>query len=129
MMTSTLITQNPNFFGKVSPPPAVAAYDVAAGGGGNIGLFLFISNAIKLVAIIAGLFSLFNIIFAGFTYITNSGDTNAVETAWKSIYMSLIGLILIVGSFTITAVISWLIFGDAMFILNPTIQGPSPAIP
>lgn len=109
------------FFGDVAPPPGVAAYDQAANGG--LGLVLFISAIIRLITIIAGLFSLFNLIIAGFTYVTAANNVKAVETAWQSIMMSLIGLVVIVGSFAVTGIASYLLFGDATFILNPQLTG------
>ena len=107
------------FFGQVDAPPGVSNYgDLSSGG-----LITFISNIIRLITIIAGIWSLFNLISAGYTYITSANDAKGIETAWRSIYMSLIGLLIIVGSFTITAIISYLIFGDAGYILNPTLIG------
>jgi hypothetical protein len=78
---------------------------------------------IKLITVVAGIWAFLNLIMAGFRYITASNDVKAVETAWQSISMSLIGLIIIVSSFTITAVISYIIFGDATYILNPQLTG------
>lgn len=113
-----LIAQNP--FGRVSPPPGVEQFNKLAGPG-QIGLLVFISSMIKLLTIVAGIWSLFNLILAGFKYITAANDAKAVDTAWQSIYMSLIGMIIIVSSFTITALVSWLLFQDPTFILNPTL--------
>lgn len=109
------------FFGAVSPPPGVADYN--AGTPGGIGIIPFISNIIKLITIIAGIWSLFNLIMAGFTYITSANDAKGIETAWQSIYMSILGLVIIVASFTITAIFSYLLFGRADYILNPEIVG------
>jgi hypothetical protein len=107
------------FWGTVAPPPGVADYgDLASGG-----LITFVSNIIRIITIIAGVWSLFNIVFAGFTYITSANDAKGIEKAWQSIYMSLIGMIIIVAAFTITAIFSWILFGDATFILNPIIIG------
>ncbi len=107
------------FFGSVAPPPGVDNYGSLESGG----LVLFMSNIIRLITIIAGLWSFFNVVFAGFSYITAGNDAKGIETAWKSIYMSLIGLLIIVGSFTLTAIVSYLLFGDAGYILNPTLIG------
>lgn len=108
------------FFGRVAPPPGVGAYNQ---GGEGFGLILFVSNIIRLITIVAGAFSLFNLVLAGFTYITAANNVKAVETAWQSILMSLIGLSVIVGSFVITAIVSYLLFGDATFILSPRLEG------
>lgn len=98
------------FFGQVQPPPGVERYD-------SIGAFITV--IIRLITIVAGIWALFNLIFAGFKYITAANDVKAVETAWQSIYMSLIGLIIIVSAFAIAAIVGGLFFGDATFIINP----------
>src|SRR5258708_6855480 len=87
------------------------------------GLIVFVSNLIKLVTIIAGLFGLFNIISAGYTFLGSDGNPKAAEEAGNKLFMSLIGLIIIVGSFAITAIVSLILFGDATYILNPKIPG------
>jgi hypothetical protein len=121
VFVAQLLAQVPQcgIWGCVSPPPGVADFNQQAGG--EIGLVIFASNIIRLIMVIAGIWSLFNLIFAGFKYITAANDVKAVETAWQSIYMSLIGLIIIVSSFTITAIVSYLLFGDPTFVLNPTL--------
>lgn len=115
-----------DIFGSVSPPPGVANFNKAAGvGAGNIGIVIFASNMVKLIALGGGLFGFFNIISAGFTYLSSNGNPKATEEAGNKLFMSLIGLLIIVGSFTITAIISYILFGDASFILNPKItQAP-----
>lgn len=120
MSFGVLIAQS--LWGTIKAPPGVDKYQAQVGAD-NIGIILFASNMIKLVTVVAGIWAFFNLIMAGFRYITASNDVKAVETAWQSIYMSLIGLIIIVSSFTITAVISFIIFGDATFILNPKLTG------
>jgi hypothetical protein len=116
-----LITQG--IFGVVTPPPGVQRFNAASQG--NIGIFGFISNVIKLISIIAGLFGLFNIIAAGYTYLGSAGNPKATEQAMQQLTNSLLGLVVIVGSFGITGIISFLLFGDAMYILNPDIpQAP-----
>lgn len=117
-MLPTLIVQAQDIFGKVAVPSPIAAFGGGTAGGG---LIIFISNLIKIVTIIAGLFGLFNVIGAGYTYLSSSGNPKATEQAMNQLFMSLIGLIIIVGSFTITAIVSLLLFGRADYILNPSI--------
>lgn len=88
------------------------------------GLIVFISNILQLLAVAAGLFAFFNLIIAGFTYISAGSDSKKTSEAWSRIYMSLIGLLLIVGSYAIAAIIGVVFFGDPGFILNPKIYGP-----
>jgi hypothetical protein len=119
---------NTNPFGVIDPPPGVAAFNQqnAAAGGKGIGLIPFVSNVIKVFTIIAGVLVFFNFIIAGYTYVTSPGDTSAQNKMRDQITNSVIGLVIIVASYTIIAILSLLIFGKADFILNPVITGPTP---
>lgn len=92
--------------------------------GGPGALILFFTNILRLIFVAAGIWAFFNIIVAGFQYMTAAGDTKALNAAWDRIWQSLLGLILIVGSFALAALFSYLIFGDPGFILNPKVYGP-----
>ncbi|MGD9129402.1 MAG: hypothetical protein PVJ09_02870 [Candidatus Woesebacteria bacterium] len=105
--------------GKIKPPPGVEKYNV----GGRIGIIVFISNLIKVATVVAGIWVLINVILAGWKYITSSGDSKAHGEVSSKITYSIIGLVIIVLAYTITALISLIIFGDAGFILNPQIEG------
>lgn len=112
-----------NVFGNVDAPQGVQLFNVRSDSG--IGLIPFISNLIKLATIVAGIWVMINIILAGYTYITSSGDTAAHGKVKDKITMSIIGLIIIVAAYTITAIIGLLFFGDAGYILSPNISGPT----
>lgn len=107
-------------FGQVKEPPGVAAFN----SGGNIGIIAFASVLIRTATIVAGVWVMINFILAGYTYITSQGDTGAHKKVQEKLTNSVLGLVLIVGSYTLTALISWLLFGDPGFILSPTIQSP-----
>lgn len=95
-------------------------------GYGNVdtGLPSFVSNVITVVFVAAGLYAFFNLMLAGFTYITSAGDAKKLEGALYSINMSLVGLIIMVGAAAITGIVSFVLFGDAGAILSPVIKGP-----
>ncbi len=84
----------------------------------------FISNVTTIIFAGAGIYAFFNLIFAGFTYITSAGDQKKIEAAVTSINMSLIGLVVMVGAAALTGVISYVLFGSATAILSPKITGP-----
>lgn len=119
---TTLLATSP-VFGTIDAPPGVSSYDKGAGG---FGLTLFISNLIKLATIAAGLWTLLNIVLAGYEYITGSGDSGAHQKVRQKITMSIIGLAIIVFSYTLMAIIGLIFFGDAGYILSPTVTGPTP---
>ncbi len=112
-----------NPFGTVDPGSNFLPYGGFANSGG--GIVLFFTNIIRLVFVVAGVLAFLNLIIAGFQYMNAAGDTKALNAAWSRIWQSLVGLVILVGSFALAALFSYLIFGDAGFILNPKIYGPN----
>jgi hypothetical protein len=110
-----------DFLGEVSNPLAGGYGDVANPSGGLIG---FLSNVLRFIAIAGGLWSLVNMVIAGFTYISAGHDPKQTVLAWQKIYMSLIGLVVIVASYAIAALLGFLLFDNPSAILNPQIYGP-----
>lgn len=90
----------------------------------NAGLIPFFTNLLRLLFVGAGIYALLNIVLAGFQYMSAGGDTKALTAAWARIWQTLLGLLIIVGSFALAALFGYLIFGDAGYILNPVIYGP-----
>jgi hypothetical protein len=83
-----------------------------------------LTNILRLVFVVAGIYAFINFILAGFQYMGAGGDAKAMNAAWSRIWQSMMGLVLIVGSFALAALFSQLFFGDASFILNPKLYGP-----
>jgi hypothetical protein len=108
--------------GEVKNPLPTAYQGITAAQGG--GLIHFLTNILRFVFVVAGMFAFINLILAGFQFMSAGGDSKAVEKAWGKIWQSLMGLILIVGSFALAALFGYLLFGDAGFILNPKIYTP-----
>ncbi len=108
-----------NIVGTVTNPLPSAYQGVTSGG-----LVLFFTNILRLVFVAAGLFAFINIVIAGFQYMSAGGDSKAVGAAWSKIWQSLLGLVLVVGSFALAALFGYILFGDAGFILSPKIYGP-----
>lgn len=109
-----------SIFGTIQAPPGVANYS----SGETNGLIVFLSNIIRLVAVVAGIFTMFNFVLAGFQYVSAQGDSSTHGKVKERLTMSVIGLIIIVGAYTIAGVVGLVIFGDAGFILSPTLYGP-----
>jgi hypothetical protein len=105
--------------GNVAPPPGVSRYGGAAGG-----LQLFISNIIKTIIVVAGVFALFNLIFAGFAFMSAGGNAEKIAGAWAKIWQTMIGLLVAAGSFVLAGIFGKLIFGDYNALLQLRIFGP-----
>ena len=106
-------------FGTISPPPGADKY-----GSVFFGLVPFLNNILRLIFVVAGLYGLFNLIIAGFGFMTAGGDAKMIEKSWNRIWQSLVGLIIVVCSFVLAAIFGYILFGDASSILNPKIYGP-----
>ncbi len=120
-LTKRLLTDASSIIGTVTNPLPSSYGDVAKQGGGIV---LFFTNILRLMFVGAGIYALFNLVLAGFQYMSAGGDTKLLTAAWARIWQTLLGLVIIVGSFALAALFGYLIFGDAGYILNPVIYGP-----
>jgi hypothetical protein len=116
-MSNTPMGATSDIFGEVEVPEAIAKFN--ADSTGEIGLLFFISRLVQLAFVGAGLFVLYNVISAGFIYLSSEGDSKAHEKVKNQITYSILGLIIIVTSFGFMSLIGLLLFGDADFFLNP----------
>jgi len=91
--------------------------------GPNFGLLVILNNVLRLIFLVAGIFALFQLIFAGFGFMNAGGEPKKIGEAWGKIWQTLLGLVIIVGSFVLAAIIGALFFGNPMAILQPTIYG------
>lgn len=105
--------------GQIDVPPGVEKYQEASGA--DIGIIFFISNMLKVFAVVMGVWAVFNITLAGYIYLSSGGDAGAHEKVRTQVTNTIIGLLLIVMSYTIAGLIGFIFFGDATFILNPTL--------
>lgn len=108
-----------DIIGKIPLPGPLAKY-----GSYEVGLVQFLNNIVKFLIVVAGLYALLNLILAGYSFMSAGGDPKAIEKAWAKIWQSLVGLLIIAGSFVLAAIFGWLIFGDATAILRPKVYGP-----
>ncbi len=107
--------------GRVTEPKGLAKFNWASETDSKIGLISFFSILIKLASIIAGIWVMFNFIMAGWLYIASDGDAGAHAKVNEKLTYSIIGILIIVAAYTIAGILSLLLFGDALFILSPTV--------
>lgn len=107
-------------FGPIEPPePLAQGY-----GTYETGLVRFLNNILKMAILGAGLFAVINFILAGYGIITAAGDPEKTSKAQQKIWNSIIGLTLIITSFTLAALLGWVLFRDTNAILQIRIYGP-----
>jgi len=117
-----LIAQNAadNPWGVVSPPPGVQKYS----SGALEGLPTFINNIIKIMIVGAGIYSVFNLVLAGYAFLSAGDDPKKIEGAWAKIWQTLIGLAFAAGAFVLAAIFGKIIFGNPDALLQMKIFGP-----
>ncbi|MBP9817816.1 hypothetical protein KBC75_03640 [Candidatus Shapirobacteria bacterium] len=102
-------------FGQIaSPLPKYASTQ-------GSGLFLFLSNLFQVVAVIGGIYMIFQFIMAGYAYISASGDVKATQAAFDRIWQSILGMVIIASAFVIASVVTRL---TGIEIINPVLNGP-----
>lgn len=110
-------------FGQISPPPALSeGYGGLTGAGG--GLVGFLNNILKLAILVAGLYALINFIFAGYEIMAAGAEPEKLTKASNKIWYAILGLVIIVASFTIASLVGWIVFHDSNAILQLKIFGP-----
>lgn len=87
----------------------------------------FISLLLRILTIISGLWFMFNMIYAGYLFLASAGDTAVFGKFKESLYYSLIGLFVIAVAYLLAGLIGAIFFGDAGFIIRPTLYQASGA--
>jgi len=115
-------------FGSITNPfkSINSTSPLATAGDKGQGLVILGNSLLKFVIVMAGLFTFWNIIAAGYGFMSAGDDAKAVAKAWNKFTLSILGLTFVAGSFVLAAIFGYLIFGDAAAIISPTIYGPTP---
>lgn len=121
MRRSSLDMQNliADIFGQINPPPGVGKYGLGLEGPG-----LFVSNIVKLLIVCAGIYAVFNLVLAGYAFMSAGGDPKKIEGAWAKIWQTLLGLAIAAGAIVLAAIFGQFIFGDPTALLRLRIFGP-----
>ncbi|MBI3443115.1 hypothetical protein HY008_00385 [Candidatus Woesebacteria bacterium] len=107
-------------FGRVNPPPGVAAYS----GTTAEQLTTFLGIIVRSLIVIAGIYALFNLVLAGYAFMSAGDNPKAIEGAWAKIWQTLLGLAFTAGAFILAAIFGKLVFNDFFALLRIRIYGP-----
>jgi len=107
-------------FGTVDPPPGLVRF----GGGTIVGVPLLINIIIRSLILVAGIYAVFNLVLAGYWYMSAAGDSKRVAEASSKIWQTIIGVVVAAGSVMLAGLIGQIFFGDPSAILNITIFTP-----
>lgn len=110
--------------GSVRPPTGTTQYAPYEGGGyAKTGLVNFLSRLVTIFITICGIWTLFNFLTAGWTYIYYMHEPKATQEVKDKLTMTAVGLVILAAAFTIAGVIGAIFFKDATFILSPALKG------
>src|SRR3990167_1381709 len=113
-----LAAGDPNPFGTIKLPSKIESiYGTDPG----IAFGKLIQFALRGLIVVAGIYALFNLVLAGYSFMSAGDDSKKVAGAWAKIWQTMLGLAVAAGSFVLAAIFGQLIFGDPTFILNPRI--------
>ena len=91
-----------NTFGKVTTPPQLGDLGSQPG---NIAISLFLSRAINIIYMLAGLLVVFMFISGAVMWIISGGEKEKVEEARKRIMAAIVGIIILALAFFIIKVL------------------------
>jgi len=106
-------------FGTVGAPAGITKF-----GSGVGGISILLNIVLRTMIVIAGIYAVFNLILAGYAYISAGGDSKAIAGATAKITQTLIGLTVAAGAFVIAGVISQILYGNPGQILNIQVFTP-----
>ncbi|MGA3291644.1 MAG: hypothetical protein ABSC49_00685 [Candidatus Microgenomates bacterium] len=114
-MLNLLAQDNP--FGTINAP--TSSLSNSSDAGQAIGKI--IQYAIWILIVGAGIYALFNFIIAGYDFMSAGDDPKKVAGAWAKIWQTALGLAVAAGALVLAGIFGQLIFGNATYILNPSI--------
>jgi len=114
-----------NIIGGVTPPKAIRNLNLLAQmreentGSTGIGIVIFLSRVLRLFTIVTGLLVILNTLYAAYLYISDAGSADVMTKVKDKFTMTTIGLAIIVGAYTLAAIVGLIFFGRADFIISP----------
>ncbi|MFZ1721058.1 MAG: hypothetical protein WAU07_00980 [Microgenomates group bacterium] len=103
-------------FGGGFEPPVDSTFTQGADTNPEVNLEIIVSNLLGVATVFAGIFFLVYFLIASFKWISAGGDSGKVQGARDQMMNGVLGLVMVVGTYTIVAIISVIV---GFNILNP----------
>ena len=81
-------------------------------------LIKFLNNVISLITVVAGIWTVFNFISAGYIYLNSNNQPQKLTDAGNKILQSVIGLAIVAAAYTIAGILGFILFKDATKLLD-----------
>lgn len=88
------------------------------------GLLSFLNNVIALIMVIAGIWTVFNFISAGYLYLNSNNEPQKITAAGSKILQSVIGLAIVAAAFTIAGILGYVLYQDSSALLKFELFSP-----
>jgi hypothetical protein len=88
------------------------------------GLIKFLNNLITLITVIAGIWTVFNLISAGLIYLNSNNEPQKLTIAGNKILQTVIGLAVIATAYTLAGILGYILFKNATILINPKLTQP-----
>lgn len=77
-----------------------------------------ISIVLRTMIMFAGIYTVINVLLAGYSYISAAGDPKRISDATSKIWHSVLGFIIAAGAFVLAGLIGELLYGDSNALLQ-----------
>ncbi len=115
-------------FGDILNPYRPAGINVPTYSGSTQGqgLIIILTNLVRLAMVLAGIYTLINIILAGYGFLSAGGDPKAIQKSQERIWRSVLGLVIVVGSIVLASVIGYILYGSSGWnlLISPRLYSP-----
>ena len=107
-------------FGSITNPldNTAAGGDPFYGDLSSLALITFLNNVVALITVIAGIWTMFNFISAGYLFLSSSNEPQKLAAANNKILQSVIGLAIVAAAYVIAGILGFILFKDSTKLLK-----------
>ena len=105
-------------FGSIPNPLINPAGGTVTGYGDLTDLVKFLNNVVALITVVAGIWTVFNFISAGYIYLNSNNQPQKLTDAGNKILQSVIGLAIVAAAYALAGILGYILFKDATKLLD-----------
>ncbi len=108
--------------GRILDQVGKAGIEVYGGNQGTVDLMTIIGNGIQIALSLLGVILLFYVLYAGFLWMTAGGEEDNIKKAQGILRNAVIGLVIILASYSITLFVERTLVAGGLVGSDPTTQ-------